>query len=321
MLHIDVRLDTAVYDRFQQAAGTMGGEPGRVVSAIVSDMPVFGSEAPFIAKEPGSWFDLDGLASADFWRHQDRLREYIEAELLHSAETIAPYLPQIPDSRVVPVVVHPVPGFTKCYGNEASGQLFGLYHGADPREMLLFLSHTYYHELSETLNTETTRQAAARPTTAARFRHWLLSLIRNEGIANYAVLRQLRELRAEGVEFRYFKYAGLIDDAGATARAMFACREVLRMLDDHTVRNVARRVSVVLKNPRLPVINLIGIHMAEAIAAQYGERALLDVDKREPQEFFLHYADSADPLREQLFGAPDGAGRAVFGIESDWWSR
>jgi hypothetical protein len=94
---------------------------------------------------------------------------------------------------------------------------------------------------------------------------------------------------------------------------MSACRDLLSTLDDATVRHVSRRVSAVLKNPRLPVINLIGIHMAEVIAARDGERALLDVDGLEPEEFFLRYADTGDALCTHLFGPDGGAAPAVLG--------
>jgi hypothetical protein len=315
LLHLEVRTDSTVYERVRSVCE--GKPPERRIRALVSAvsaLPAFGSEAEFITREPNAWFALGSMGDSDFWNGQQRLLRYIETELSASIDTIKPYLPRVTGHRAVPVVVHPVPGLTTCYGAPEGGQLFGLYEGADPREMLLFLSHTYYHELSTALDTESSRQAAADPGTPGRFRHWLLLLIRNEGIANYAVLEQLRALRQEGVAFKYFKYAGLIDNPSATARAMFACQELLRMLDQRTVRQVAARVSAVLKNPRLPVINLIGIHMAEAIARRFGERALLDVDRREPQEFFRLYAESEDELGEQLLGPPGGDGHAVFGL-------
>lgn len=91
-----------------------------------------------------------------------------------------------------------------------------------------------------------------------------------------------------------------MDNLEATARAMDAYRQLDGMLDRETVARVRSRVNVALKNPKLPVINLIGIHMAEAIARTYGERTLLDVDQREPEEFLELYARTEDPLRARL---------------------
>jgi hypothetical protein len=320
MLRLDVRLEGRVYETLHAAAEGGRRDPVQLAAAVgdvVRGEPAFGGEAEQIADRPGEWFALERMADPEFWAGQERFRAYLDEHLTESVATITPYLPKVQEERVVPIVVHPVPGFTACYGAVEGGQLYGLYDGADPREMLLFLSHTYYHELSACLDTETSRRAGADPSTAGHFRHWLLLLIRNEGIANYAVLGPLRALRRERISFRYFTYAGLVDNAGATARAMAACRELLGGLDGRTVRRVSGRLSAVLKNPRLPIINLIGIHMAEAIAARYGERALLDVDGCEPQAFFSLYASTGDGLCRHLFG-PDGTdATAVFGLEPD----
>lgn len=316
MLEIDVELNRSVYEAVRRAVLGAADVPSRLAPALaraVMGRPEFGPEASHIASDPPAWFAVSRMSDAGFWSGQERLHGYLYEHLAASVDVLAPYLPAVVGVRRVPVAVHPVPGLTTCYGARHGGQLFGLYDGTDPREMLLFLSHTYFHELSSTLNTERSRQAEADPRSADRFRHWLLLLIRNEGIANYAVLGPLRQLRSAGIEFRYFRYAGLVDSRDATARAMSACRDLLSTLDDNTVRYVSRRVSTVLKNPRLPVINLIGIHMAEAIAAREGERALLDVDGLEPEEFFLRYADTGDALCAHLFGPGGSAASAVIG--------
>lgn len=322
MLELHVELYRTVYDAVYGAARRAAHEavPGgleRLTAALtraVRDRPEFGAQAPYIARDLPTWFALRRMTEVDFWSGQQRRYDYLDEHLTASVDLVTPYLPTVSAPRRVPVAVYPVPGFSTCYGAPHGGQLFGLYDGADPREMLLFLSHTYMHELSGTLNTERSRRAEADPSTVDRLRHWLLLLIRNEGIANYAVLEPLRQLRSTGaITFHYFRYAGLVDNRDATAAAMSACRELLGTLDEQTARHVRRRVSAVLKNPRLPVINLIGIHMAEVIAAHDGERALLDVDGREPEEFFLRYADTGDALSEQLFGPHGAAMPAVLG--------
>jgi hypothetical protein len=316
MLTVDVKVSRDVYESLANACGPCFGEPARLpgeLSAALAVLPGLGRESARMAATPGTWFDVGSMAEPGFWDGQRALCDYIVEHVDESVAVIAPYFPHTPDARTVPVMVHPVPGLTGCYGLPAGGQLFGLFEGADAREMLLFLSHTYYHELSETLHTENSRRAEADHGTAGSFRTYLLQLIRNEGIANYAVLAELRRLRADNIAFRYFTYAGLIDNPGATARAMAACRQLLTALDEQTVEWVSRRVSATLKNPRLPVINLIGIHMADAVAAHHGERALLDVDQREPEEFVALYAESGDALVEELLGAGREATPAFLG--------
>jgi hypothetical protein len=77
-------------------------------------------------------------------------------------------------------------------------------------------------------------------------------------------------------------------------------------LDGHTVHALRGRVSEILKNPRLPVINLVGIRMAEAIATEFGPRELLDSATADPRQFFALYERTGDELRAHLFGS-DGA--------------
>jgi hypothetical protein len=306
-------MNTDIYTALEKAARGCSGDPGALPAAIagvVSGNPVFGSEAPSIVRSPQRWFNLPRMSDPLFWAGQQALCDYIGAHLTESVGTVVPHLPRNGGDRVHRIVVYPVPGLTECYGAAGGAQLFGLYEGADPREMLLFLSHTYYHEISAVLSTPAAREAETNPVSAERFRKWMLLLIRNEGIANHAVLDVMRRLRAESIGFRYFKYTALVDSTAAAARAMSACRHLLTGLDRETVERVNRRVSKVLKNPRLPVINLIGIQMAEAVARHHGERVLLDVDQREPEEFFVLYARTGDALRDDLFGA-NGAGAST----------
>lgn len=302
MLAIKVALNLDVYRALRSVTDTAS------IAAVVAEQPAFGPEAQHIIRAPQEWFAAERMTDPKFWTEQDCLRDHIVEHLTDSVEVITPFLPMTPEQRDVPVVVYPVPGMTTCYGAPDGGQLFGLYDGTDAEEMLLFLSHTYYHELSASLSSEAARAAESDPSTAERFQRWVMLLIRNEGIANYAVLEPLRRLRDRGIQFHYFKYAQLVDNLDATAKAMFAYQQLMAMLNHETVEKVSRRVSAVLKNPRLPVINLIGIHMAEAIARHFGERTLLDVDQKEPEEFFDLFAGTGDPLCAELLGtATNGA--------------
>jgi hypothetical protein len=312
MIDLDVHVETRLFDRTEECAA--GGNPDELRAALgqlVSGEPEFGAEGQGIANEPEHWFPLRQMGQASFWARQRALLDYLQARMPESVMAIRPFVPPVPDDRRAVVVVDPVPGLRTCYGNGRGHQIFGLYDGAAPEEMLLFLSHTYYHELTNLIATPASRQAEAAPTTGARLRHLLMLLTRNEGIANYAVLAKLRELRSAGTEFRYFTYAPMVDDPAAVSKALGACRELLQRISDDTVTALLPRVKKAFKNPRLPIINLVGIHLADAIVRHLGEVALLDVAGREPQEFFRLYARTRDPGSEILFGSatePDFTG-------------
>src|SRR5262249_27411945 len=140
---------------------------------------------------------------------------------------LTPYLPSPPGDHTKAMAVYLLPGLTRCYGSTEGVQMFGLRAGADPEEALLFLTHVYYHEISSLFYTATPRRAEDDRSSLELFRHWLLQLIQDEGLANYAVLGPVLGLRARGRPFAYFTYAGLIHSAEATARAMSICRETI----------------------------------------------------------------------------------------------
>jgi len=322
MIDLDVHVETRLFGRVEDCAA--GGNPDELRAALgelVSREPEFGTEGQGIASAPEHWFPLQQMGQASFWAQQRALLGYLQACLPESVMAIRPFVPPVPDYRHAVVIVDPVPGLQTCYGNGRGHQIFGLYEGAAPEEMLLFLSHTYYHELTNLIAAPASRQAEAEPTTGARLRHLLMLLTRNEGIANYAVLAKLRELRSAGTEFRYFTYAPLVDDSAAVSKALRACRELLQRISDDTVAALLPRVTKAFKNPRLPIINLVGIHLADTIARHLGEAALLDVAGREPHEFFRLYARTPDPGREILFGSATEPDFTGFDIELSESSR
>lgn len=306
MLSLNVCAETRLFSKIQQCAMSSGGNPDALrvtLSELMSDDSGFGADHRHIAREPQHWFPLERMGQEPFWARQRALLGYLRAHLPESVKAIQPFVPPVPDSRNVVIIVDPVPGLRTCYGNGKGHQIFGLYEGAISEEMLLFLSHTYYHELTNVIVTEASLRAEADPTTGTRLRHLLLLRIRNEGIANYAVLGELRKLRSAGTDFQYFTYAPQVDDPAAVSQALYACRELLKRISDSTVSTLLPRVSQAFKNPRLPIINLVGIHVADAVARHFGEAVLLDVDGREPQEFFRLYAQTKDPGRAILFGS------------------
>ena len=317
MLILDVKLENRLFDSLQSAAEAAAGDPQSLrqsLERIVQTEDVFRSEQRLISQDLEAWFEVGPMASSPmFWAKQTALRAYIEQRLDLSVAALSPFVPQLPVDETRTLTVYLIPGFAHCYGPTEGVQLFALRAGAVPAEALLFLIHVYYHEISSLFYTETSRRAANDSDTAELFRHWLLLLIQNEGLANYVVLESLLALQAQGCPFAYFTYAGLVRNREATAKAMTFCREIISQLTDSNFYTMRGHISTILKNPRLPVINLVGIHLAEAIAASFSERTLLAVADREPQEFFRLFSDTGDQLCQYLFG-PHGEAALAFGL-------
>lgn len=308
-MRLEVTADTSLFDDVRAAHLTAGADHAALragLGLVLSRRAGLGQDAAFTGAHVDDWFDVGAMTAAGFWPEQEAIRSHIEHNLAASVSWIEPGFPVLPRDDILRLRAVLLPGFCYCFGPAAGIQLFGLYPGATPQEALLFLAHTYYHEATSVFATEETRAAEHDPTTVGRFLHWLLSLIRNEGLANFAVLDRVLTLRDQGCDFRYFSYAGMIGNSDAAAAAMRACRELVGKLDGHTVHALRGRVSEILKNPRLPVINLVGIRMAEAIAREFGQRELLDSATADPRQFFALYERTGDELRAHLFGS-DGA--------------
>jgi hypothetical protein len=309
ILRLDVRPDTSLFGEIRAIGLSAGADRVALRARLARAVAVSGildTDPAFLGESIDEWFDVEAMATAGFWAGQDAIRSHIEANLAASVSWVEPAFPALPQDGVLRLRAVLLPGFRYCFGPAAEVQLFGLYPGAMPAEAVLFLAHTYYHEASSIFATQDTRAAERDPTTASRFLHWLLSLIRNEGLANFAVLDRILLLRDQGCDFRYFTYADMIGRPEPAAAAMRACRELAAKLDQRTVHAIHGRMNEILKNPRLPIINLVGIRMAEAISRELGRQELLDCATAEPQRFFALYEQTGDALREQLFG-PDCA--------------
>ncbi|WP_109509572.1 hypothetical protein [Nocardioides speluncae] len=312
MLDLHVSLHDAIFRdlRAALAATSDDRDAAERIAAVVADHPEFGAEGQFLSRHPGDYFALAGLRSSEVWADQVAKMDYLTERLTESSSLLSPYLPTVTKPREISIAVHPVPGLTTSYRTPDGGQLLGLYAGADRREMLLYLSYTYYRELTHALQTPASVQAETDPSSPERFRTALMLQIRNEGLAHYVILRQLRALRAEGIEFHYFPYARLIDDADTVSRALATCGRLLAGLDGSNLRATSAEAARLLKDPQLPLVGVIGVHAAEAVVASHGERALFDLEHREPDDFFSRYAGSDDPLRYELFGTGPHAGIA-----------
>lgn len=319
LIRLSVRVEMRLFDAIQAAAQRAKGDIQALrqeVEAIVLSEDLFKIEREVTSANLGSGFDLEAMATApDFWVRQAALRDYVERRVEQSVADLAPYLPASQSSAETLLSVYLIPGFTKCYSPTAGVQLFALRAEANPEEALLFLIHVYYHEVSSLFYTETSRRAAANPVTAELLKHWLLLLIQNEGLANYVVLDSLMRLRASGIHFAYFTYASLVCEPEPTARSMSLCRKILSLIDESNSLTLRSHILEYLKDPRLPVMNLVGIYLSQAIAATFNERELLAVADREPQEFFRLYGETGDCLSQYLFG-PHGEAASLFGLTS-----
>lgn len=300
LFQLNVRLENRLFDSLQSVAEAASGDVQclrQSLEKIVLTEEVFKSEQQLILQDIKSWFEVEEMvASPTFWLKQREMRAYLEQRVDESVAALCPYLPPLAIDRTMELAVYLLPGFVLCYGRAEGVQLFALRANAEPAEALLFLIHVYYHEISCLFYTETSRRAAENPKTVELFRHWLLLLIQNEGLANYAILKSLLDLRSWSEAFVYFKYASLVHDTEATIKALTVCRKIMAQLNDDNFHYLRSQISNILKNPRLPVINLVGIHLAEAIAAAFGEHVLLAAADREPQEFFRLYSETGDPL-------------------------
>jgi hypothetical protein len=307
LIQLNVQLETRLFDAIAEASQRARGNVQalrKILEEIVLAEDVFESERELILANLDSEFEFESMTNSEFWVKQYALRSHLERHLEQSVATLKSYLPPCHVGIETSLVVYLIPGFSKCYGPKDGVQLFGLRTGASPEETLLFLIHVFYHELSSQFYTENSRRAAANPDTAELFKHFIRLLIQNEGLANYVVLDEVLELRSNRVDFSYFTYATFISDRDATARSMSLCRKILSLIDDGNLLDLRGYVLQSLKDPRLPVINLLGIHLAQTIAATFGEQKLFSIADREPQEFFHLYNETGDSLRSHLFG-PD----------------
>jgi aspartate/methionine/tyrosine aminotransferase len=308
MLRLDVAIDAQIFTETAAEAkhSANADELADALSRLAASHAEFGPRGRDIAADPSAFFPLERMREPLFWTEQERLRDYLESHLDQSVRDVLPFLPPVGDERPVPVTVYPVPGLNTCYGSGHGGQVFGLMDGADPREMTLFCSHTYLHEVAGHINTTRSERAEADLTVPGALVHMLLSMIRNEGLANVAVLDQLEPLIAEGIRLPYFDYAHMLGDEKAIGFAMIACRKLLGQIGASTAGSLIAKVTAAFKNPKLPIINLVGTHLAKVIRDQLGHQVLIDMADREPQEFFAYYKACTDPLVIELFDA-DGA--------------
>ncbi|MFJ7747504.1 DUF5700 domain-containing putative Zn-dependent protease [Peribacillus sp. NPDC097295] len=258
------------------------------------------NEIPYLANQ--SLFDEEKKLGSYEIESLSRTVKYLEVHLEDSVKHIAQFFPDTPKDIDHHLKIGLLPYGKKNFGPKSSLQLFSLFPEATPVETYLFLIHIYYHEISFINYTDFCKECSVSPDTPEKLKHFIINLIQNEGIGNFAVLESLIEYREQNssYDFKYFSYASMIRDEVSIVQSMSLLRQILDTVNESNYANYQGKINLILKNKRLPIINLVGTHMAESIVATHGLDALRNVYKRSPKEFFNLYFDTKDPLKEHL---------------------
>jgi len=294
MIRLSVTLDAGLLDLTAAEWPAIGRRWAEVRERYgLADAPDAEPEAVFAA---GPAPDASDLAS------YRRTAAELARRLPESVGHIERFLPATAADVAHALRVVLVPHGQVNFGPVPGVQLFSLLPGADPVETYLFLVHVYYHELSDLFDPPAARRYTLEQRTAEDFRRWVRLLIRNEGIGNHAVMADVMRFAADhpGYEFRYFTYAPLVGREGPLEQSVEVLRQALAAVTDENVRRYRSRVNAIFKNKQLPIINLVGTHMAGVIAERLGLPALKDVHQAEADRFFERYAAAGGPFATAL---------------------
>jgi hypothetical protein len=242
----------------------------------------------------GDWFQCDHEPGPDELLLLEDTESFLQSNLEQSIEHIGRWLPEVNEDIRHSLTVVLLPNGKYSYGPKAGLQLFSLETCAAPIEAYLFLVHVYYHELSFLNETPRGRRCAQEQLSAEDFREWIRLLIRNEGIGNYAILEELAEIRDAHSDyvFRYFTYARKIGQPSLLQKAVSILADSFAGVNDDNVAGFRNATNRVFKSEALPIINLVGIHMADSIANCYGVNALKNVYHKDAAEFFAWYCET-----------------------------
>jgi hypothetical protein len=248
------------------------------------------------------FFERDQDPTLDELSRLDDTVSFVDSNLRQSIEHITRWLPEVDEEIFQSVTVVFLPYGKYTFSPRLGCQLFSLDPHASPMETFLFLVHVYYHELSCLNETPKGRRCSTDQLSAEDFKEWVRLLIRNEGIGNYAVLEELIQFRDTHSDYilRYFTYARKIGDPILLQSAVSILTNAFTAVDDKNVAQFKVGINRILKNETLPIINLVGIHMAESIANRYGVATLKNVYQREAEDFFALYGQTDAPFAKML---------------------
>lgn len=232
----------------------------------------------------------------------DKALSFLTANLQQSVEHVIRWMPDVTEDVIQPLTIAFLPYGKYTFSPKAGLQLFSLDPYASPTETYLFLVHVYYHELSALNDTPNGRRCSREQSSADDFKEWIRLLIRNEGIGNYAVLDDLIQLRDARSDYamRYFTYARKIGNPDLLQSSISILTDAFTGVNDHNVAQFSTGINRLFKNEALPIINLVGIHMAESIADHHGTAVLKNVYHKEARDFFALYGQTPAQFSKAL---------------------
>jgi hypothetical protein len=295
MIHLNVTLDSTLVHYLRN-----GGW-----SAMASAWPDFCRRYSLTdLRKLADFFQCDREPTTDELSLLHDTESFIDSNLQKSIEHITRWLPEIDEDICQPVRVVFLPYGKYTFSPKLGLQFFSLDPYASPIETILFLVHVYYHEMSYLNETPEGRRCSSAQLLAADFKEWIRLLIRNEGIGNHAVLEELKQFTDSHPDYvmRYFTYARKIGDLALLQSAVSILTDVFTAVDDENVAQFRNGINKIFKNESLPILNLVGIHMAESIANHYGVATLKNVYQREAGDFFALYGQTHAPFAETLKG-------------------
>ena len=188
------------------------------------------------------------------------------------------------------------------FGPKTSLQLFSIFPDADPYETYLFLIHIFYHEITFLNYTEYCKECFDNTDNPEKLKHSILTLIQNEGIGNFAVYKDLMRFKRENPNyaFKYFTYANDLENVKKISQCLSLLRQIFNDLDDSNFELYKSKINTILKNKKLPIINLTGTYMANKIYEKFGLEKLKNVHKRDVLDFFDDYFKTDDQMAKML---------------------
>ncbi len=225
-----------------------------------------------------------------------KIKSYIVDQKLHSVRNIEKFFPEIEDTIEHDLNVVLLPYGKINFGIEEGTQIFSLSPEAHEVETNLFLTHVFYHEISSINNTERADEVERDIGNLSNYKYLIQLLIRNEGIGNYAILKDLMEFHNENrsYNFKYFTYANKINDDFYIKKSFELLYKLFSFVDEENFNQFLPTLNQSLKDKGMPLINVIGIYMAQRIAAYYGEDVLKNIYKVESTKFFELFISTDD---------------------------
>ncbi|MCM3239541.1 hypothetical protein M3589_17720 [Heyndrickxia oleronia] len=230
----------------------------------------------------------------------ERLRRQVDLLNTRKEDSIAHinrFFPKVEEDIAHNLKVVLLPFGKINYGPTIGYQLYSIFPDSNLVETYLFLIHIYYHEISFINYTQRSLYVSENNHKKEDYLDYLKLLIQNEGIGNYAVIKDLETLKKQitsNYKYNYFKYANKINDKNLLVKCLETLNQISSMSNDN-FEKYCKKINHIIKSEELPAINIIGLHMANSIAKAFGESTLIQVYKVEPDNFFNLYKESGDP--------------------------